>query len=199
MIKLQTEFVSGNGGFSQNPLTYKQLKRTETVALYERSFEGKVKDYEVFRIKVLPKGAQIFNAVNPDDLEQYPGASSFGKWAWSISSLKRAEEVFEELTRTPEQIAADEAAEETEEQAEIATTSDAPKRRGRVAGPKPTIIIPAIEFTVGELAEQNHVQYPIAFLFVQEAVKGGSVKFIREERRHAKGKASKIYAKAESN
>lgn len=50
------------------------------------------------------------------------------------------------------------------------------------------------EFTVSELAEKNGVQYPTAFNFLKGALESKSVKFLREERRAAKGKPSKIFA-----
>lgn len=170
MIKLETTFVSGEGGFSQDPLTYTQLKRTEKVAIYERSRNGSVKDYEVFFIKVDPKGKKIFQQVLEDDREKYPSNNSFGFTAWSFNSKVAAMRRYEQLCKEVD------APEEEEEE-------------------KP-LIIPDTEFTVGELAEKNNTNYPTAFLFVKAAVENGSVKFLREERRAAKGKASKIYAKA---
>ena len=171
MIKLETTFVSGEGGFSADPLTYKQLARTDTVAMYERSRDGKVKDYEVFRIKILPKGTKVFQTITEDDQEKYPGSSQFGFIAWSFNNLSAATRRYEELNK--------EAAGADEEEK-----------------PAKTIAVPVGEFTVGEFAEANHIPYANAFIIVKGAVENGSVKFLREERRQAKGKPSKIYAKA---
>ncbi len=170
MIQLETTFVSGEGGFSQDLLTYTQVKRTDKVALYERSRDGSVKDYEVFIIKVDPKGKKIFDQVLEDDREKYPSNNSFGFTAWSYNNKKAAEARFEQLCKEAT------APEEEEEEK--------------------TLIIPDTEFTIGELAEKNSTNYPTAFLFVKAGLEAKTIKFLREERRAAKGKASKIYAKA---
>lgn len=169
MIELEKEFVSGDGGFSTDPLTYKQLMRTKTVALYERSRDGVVKDYEVFNIKVDPKGKKIFDQVLEDDREKYPSSGVFGFSAWSFNSLGGAKARYELLVKE----------------------SEAPE-----AEEKKDLLIPVGEFTVTELAEFNHVQYPTASLFVKESLEGQIIKFLREEQRNAKGKKSKIYTKA---
>jgi hypothetical protein len=93
MKTLQTEFISGDGGFSANPLTYKQLARNQNYAIYERSRDGEVKDYEVFKIRILPKGHKIFAKILEDDEEQYPSTGQFGVSAWSFGGkfgLERA-------------------------------------------------------------------------------------------------------------
>ena len=56
MIRLEETFTSGAGGFNP-PLTYKQLCRNESVAVYERyNPDGRIKDYEVFNIQVIKRG-----------------------------------------------------------------------------------------------------------------------------------------------
>ena len=172
MIKLQTTFVSGDGGFGANPLTYTQLARTETIAVYERSRNGKPYDYEVFQIKILKKGTQVFKSIAEDDQEKYPGGSSFGKWAWSIASKERAIEQFEKLCK------GEDAPEEDEDSV------------------KKDLIIPVGEFTTNEFASSNSMEYPKAFVLMKGVIESGLIKFLREERRNAKGKLSKIYIKA---
>ncbi len=179
MIQLEKEFVSGDGGFSTNPLTYKQVKRTESVALYERSFEGKLRDYEVFIIRVDPKGkVQKFpNGITKtleDDTEKYPSSGQWGRLAWSAVTIEQAMRRFDNLVAAGIQ-----AAEEEENPT-----------------PKEAIVIPLGEFTVGELATKNNIEYAPAFLFIKAELTKGAVKFLREERRNAKGKASKIYIRA---
>jgi hypothetical protein len=56
--------------------------------------------------------------------------------------------------------------------------------------------IPDGEFSTNELADFNKVQYPIAFLFLKYALAKGMIRYVRDERRNAKGKATKIYTKA---
>jgi hypothetical protein len=171
MIKLETSFISGDGGFYQDPLTYKQLKRTHKVALYERSRNGSVKDYEVFIVKVDPKGKKIFDKVLEDDREKYPSSGQFGFLAWSYINLKSAEDRFDKLEREE-------------------NVPDGEKEK------KKELTLPFGEFTVTELAEKNKVLYPIASFFIKTALETQIIKFLREEHRAVRGKASKIYAKA---
>lgn len=168
VIKLQEKFVSGDGGFSSDPLTYTQVVRNENTAIYERSRNGKVKDYEVFHIKILPKGTQIFQTVTKEDEEKYPSTSQFGFSAWSYQTKHAAVVRYEKLNKR-----SDPAAENTPS----------------------SVIIPNVEFTVGEFAKQNSLSYANAFVFIKNAVANNFVKFVREERRNVKGKPSKIFAK----
>ena len=170
MITLETQFVSGEGGFSSNPLTYTQLARTAKVAIYERSRDGVAKDWEVIRIKILPKGTKVFKTITEDDEEKYPGSSQFGFIAWSYHSKKSAQIKYDELV----------------------------KYENGTAEPEPVkaIVAPVGEFTIAEFGENNSIKYPQAFLIVKAALANGSVKLLREERRNARGKATKIFIKA---
>ncbi len=175
MKSLETTFVSGDGGFASAPLTYHQVKRSAKCAIYERSRDGSVKDYEVFIIRVEPKGKILkfpkgITKLVEDDTENYPATSNFGRTAWSFGNLKAAERRFEELDK------AENLPEEEEE-------------------PEKTFNIPLGEFTVTEFASFNELLYPQAFLFIKEAVENKTITVLREERRALKGKKSKIYAK----
>jgi hypothetical protein len=102
MIKLEKTFVSGDGGFSNDPLTYTLVERTESAAVYERSRQGMIKDYEVFKIRVLEKGKKIFTKIVQEDTEQYPSSEQFGKTAWSYggpAAKKAALKRFKELCK----------------------------------------------------------------------------------------------------
>lgn len=173
MITLEKHFTSGEGGFSTSPRIYEQVKRNERAAIYRRSVKntGDLEGFEVFRIKIEPKGKRIFKKVLEDDIEHYPSVGEFGKCAWFVMTLERAEEIFQSI------ITKDNVEKSEPEKADV------------------SIIIPSGEFTVSELAEKNSMDYAKAAIFVKEAVGTGSVKFVREERRAAKGKASKIYIK----
>lgn len=141
MITLKTEFISGDGGFSSDPLTYKQVKRTQSIALYERSRNGKTMDYEVFIIKIDKKGKQIFDKTLEDDREKYPSNNCFGFSAWSFGNLQSAEKRFDALVKSENA--------EPEEKKEI--------------------VIPNEEFTTTELADKNKVNYITASNFIKNA------------------------------
>jgi len=183
MIKLETTFVSGEGGFSTSPgpLTYKQLARTDSVAVYQRFYaDGRPKDFETFIIKVDPKGKEqkfpggVVKVVE-DDTEKYPSASQFGRIAWSFHNEGAAMDRFERLCK----------------QADVAEAEE-----NEPSEPAKAITVPIGEFSTKELAEANGIEYPVAFLWIKTALgeTPPKIQFLREERRAAKGKPSKIYA-----
>ena len=65
---------------------FNQIKRTNTAYLYEVS-ENNVVHYEVFK----RRENKLYDCIS------YPGAESFGVWAWTCMSLERAEEMFNEI------------------------------------------------------------------------------------------------------
>ncbi len=172
MIELPKTFTSGAGGFSgAEVLTYNQVTRSKSAAVYERSKDGKVKDYEAFKIKVIPKGTAIFNGpASLDDEEHYPSNNDFGRIAYSFHG-KFAKEAalnrFKELNEEKEEI-------------------DNPS-------PEKEMKIPSVEFTTGEFAALNDTNYITASNYIKN--NPDKIKFVREERRQAKGKMSKIYKK----
>lgn len=185
MITLETEFKSGEGGFSTDPLTYKQIKRNGNLALYERSREGKAYDYELILITVVPKGTvQKFPngviKVIEDDTEHYPSTGAFGKKAWALGfNRESAEKYFEERLAKRDFIATDEPAIETE----IAEEET----------PVPVSVKVDGEFSTKEYAEKNKMDYPTAYLTIKAGLANGTIKFVREERRNTKGKATRLF------
>lgn len=208
MIELEKEFVSGEGGFSANPLTYRQLKRSKNVAIYERSRDGNPRDYEVFFIKIDPKGKEhkfpngVVKIVG-DDTEKYPTTSQWGSIAWSYNSIGVAMAKFHELVHgetssDPKQPVLKDSPEA------ILTVEDTPEENSKDTGGEgeeeeakpykgPDLLIPVGEFSTKELAEHNQVQYPIAFLFLKDQERKGKIKFTRKERRAAKGKPTSLF------
>jgi hypothetical protein len=171
MITLETEFVSGADGYSQapGPLTYKQIQRTGDVAMYQRFYaDGRPMNFEVFRIKILPKGTKVFETITEDDQEKYPGASQFGFSAWAISDHDRAVAKFNELCQ------------------EIVD-------KNSVKEAKKDLVIPIQEFTTTDFAKANSLNYIAAANWIKSAMESGKIIFLREEHRHSKGKMSKIF------
>lgn len=165
MKLLEREFVSGDGGYSAEPLVYTQVIRSDKAAVYKRSRNGKIREFEVFKIKVLPKGTKIFSQTLEDDEERYPSNGDFGKTAWSCLLEKRAMERFHELNKVKED-----------------------KKEVQFKFPKN-------EFTTNELAELNQTNYITAVNELKAALSLKKVKFVKEERRASRGKMSKIYIK----
>ena len=169
MIQLEKTFVSGEGGFNNDPLTYTQVERSETAAVYERSRNGLVKDYEVFNIKVRPKGTKIFQLVTEDDIECYPSTAQFGFNAWSYTNKGAALKRFKEL--------------------------DPVAKAEAKAKDKIVFVLPDKDFTVNDVAELNKSNYISAANFVKTEIAAARVKLVREERRNVKGQMTKIYGK----
>ena len=181
MIALEKTFESGEGGFSQNPLTYTQVIRNENYAIYERSFEGRVKDYEVIKINIIKKGTVIFKKTIEDDTERYPGSSQWGHYAWTYHDKTSALNKYNELVNYVEPV-------KTEKVVKVSTG-----RRGRVKKERPVLKVPSGEFTIKALSEYNKVPVPVATLFVKESLEGHKIKFVKELRLHKIGKPSKVY------
>jgi len=197
MIELPKEFVSGEGGFSgPDVLTYKQITRDGKFAMYSRERDGVIKDYEVITIRLVPAGTvQKFpNGVTKtidEDTEKYAVTSSWGRLAWSFSNKGGALDKLQKLVTKAEM------PDETDEDDTPAapTVPRVPGRRGRVKGARPQLSVPIVEFSVKELAEANKVDYPVAFVFVKEAIEENKIKLIRSERRSSRGKETNIYSK----
>ena len=96
---------------TKNGYLYKQIKRTDKVAIYEQSVEnenngdvGRVVAYEVFLIVIAKayslvqkhgqKQGQIYNYPAS---EKFPGNEDFGKWAWTFHTKDAAMEKFNAL------------------------------------------------------------------------------------------------------
>lgn len=206
MIKLQETFVSGVGGFTADPLTYTQLCRNEGAAVYERSRNGKIKDYEVFFIKVEPKGKKIFDQVLEDDREVYPNTSQFGHIAWSFGNIGAAMDRFKRLTQitrgqTPDPLPVIMSTHKSTVTPEPEISPEpikvAPKKTTATLDLSKVkeLNIPDGEFNAKGMAEFNSVSYPTAYLFIQAALQTGRVKFIRDQK-GGRGKPTKIYVKA---
>jgi hypothetical protein len=181
MITLEKEFVSGEGGFSQSPLIYTQIIRNDNYAVYQRSDScGKIKDYEVFRIKIQKAGLVIFQKTVMEDTECYTVTSAFGKSAWSfhgVNGKQAAINKFNELNSI----------QAVKDDEPVAV--NVPSKFNNT-----TFVFPAT-FSIKDFAETNKCEYITASLFVKEQIAAGSVKQVGEERRAAKGPMSKIYSK----
>ena len=95
MKLLETEFVQNSDKRGDNKFV--QVKRNDFAAIYQRfDMDGKPLEFEVFAVKVAG-GTEVFGRFY-EKYEQYPGAAAFGRSAWSVNSLDRAEKVFTEIT-----------------------------------------------------------------------------------------------------
>lgn len=194
MKELPLERVwTGDGRGQSDAVTHRQLKRTPKVALYEvTNKRGVVAGYEVFMVTIVEAGTPLPGGGKVEEsYERYPSANQFGRIAWAPSSLGQAERIYAGLLEGKKPCDL-EVPSNTSAEPDI--TNDEPKAK-REKKVMPTLTIPVMEFTIKELAEQNKVEYPIAFQTVKVWETEHKVKFLREERRNVKGKPSKVYGK----
>jgi len=179
MIQLEKQFVSGDGGFGANPLTYKQVVRNDKFAVYERSRDGVVKDYETIKVKILKVGTRIFKEIVAEDTERYPGTSEFGRLAWSFggqggkeAALRKYETLNKEVVEKVEKVDSEELG------AVKATVPKVNGQRGRPRVERPTLTYPATEqWVMKDLLVLNPKwSQPLAYIQLQKDVKGGVVK-----------------------
>jgi hypothetical protein len=183
MKTLQKQFESGDGGFSANPLTYRQINRTNTVAMYERSREGKILDYEVFLVKVKKKGTRIFKQILDDDVEHYPSNEQFGKIAWSFAGQNaqiNAVNKFNFLVNTPVDTQLDDSTDIIETVETIETVDQPAKKRGRKAQPRPDVTYPSTNtWTMTDILPLNpSYSQPTMYLFIQSQIKLNKIKIM---------------------
>ena len=185
MITLEKEFeTNANATGTQ---TFRQIKagtrvhvnkRTkeqsnQNVYIYQRiDKEGKTFGFEVVIPNVV-KGGTVQKFPNgttkeiEDDTEMYPGASSFGRTGWFLTSEARAEDMFDEIMKG----------------------SDSEESNGDV------IKIPDHEFAVKDYAEELGVPYTDVANWAQVQIKAGKLKVVRQERRAKRGRATNILAR----
>ena len=121
---IKTEFRwTGDGFGNANARLIKQVKRVGDVAIYERTVEnsGRQDGYEVIRI--LRHNGYTLGGQTVAPAETYPGATQFGKNAWSEATLKSAEVRFNQILATDKARA--------DEDAKAAAAGTVVKRRGR--------------------------------------------------------------------
>lgn len=162
MKKLQKEFSSNVDKVGLNKFV--QLRKENGVAMYERfNTDGSHRSYEVFSIKVIPKGAPLPNGKTVEEsYESYPGSSVFGRTAYDCRTLAQAEERFDQLV-----IKVKESAEAKEESIKSGKPNRGRKSRGEAI--KKTIAIPpkGTRFTTKFLVSNSGIPQPLLFPIIK--------------------------------
>jgi len=160
--------------------------------------KGQIFGYEVVIPHVKKAGTyKCFDAMltYDEDFEEYPGGKQFGFRGWYCGNLRMAEMFFAKKTTAP--VEEEESPEDSPEDSitEIIPSVKVEGRgRGRPRKERHMLSFPSGEWSVNELAAHNQVSYNDARTFVKE--NPTLVKYIRDERRNVKGKATQIYTKA---
>ena len=192
MKSLELEFVANYDKCGDH--TFKQLMRQGNVALYDRqSMEGRSLWHEVFVFKTIKAGTPLpgGNTV-PEDYEQYPGKSAFGKTAWAIAGgdyAKRSLAKFNELVKKAADLL-----KESEDEADADASPSVPVVK--VEKQTSSINFPAGKFTHSELAEFNGKTRSQVYFVLQDMIKAGVIISAGTRRPESgKGKACNLFEK----
>ena len=195
MIKLEKEFTENADGTGTQ--TFKLIKRTEKVAMYQRiTKDGKTFAYEVFRIKIIKAGSSFPNGMKiTEDFESYgnKGKKRFNKYSlYCCKNLNRAEEHYAKLNK--------------EEDAELPDTddddltpsvngeSDGGKRGPKAKNVKMPIPKKGEKFTMKKLMLWSGESQPTLYIRLKPLIEQGLVSIVGEVREaHTRGKAQILY------
>lgn len=173
-------------GYGSNPIVLTQIKRNNKVALYSRRAQSSktIQGYELFIVKVRCKGQALpGGGFEEEDREVYPSAQKFGKTAVFLApDLEKALARFEQMSRSPEEIEADEALERANEIVPVVT----------VKPPKVNIPIPKKEFSMREYSEELGIPYHQVANWAKAMIGEGKLEVARQEHRSARGKPLNI-------
>ena len=172
MKLLEKQFVKNCDGVGDT--TFTQLKKKEVngknIYIYSREKPNWIR-YEVFIAKQRFKGQPLpGGAVEAEDREQYPTANSFGFTAKEVTTLERAEIVFNEFISKKD----DSAPEVTQS----------------------TLNYSAGKFTMKDLLLNNPTwSQPRAYIQIQKDIKAGLIKEVdRVKNANGRGKPSVVYS-----
>ena len=169
MKKLQKEFTGNYDKVGMNKFV--QIRKENGVAIYQRfNCDGTPRSYEVFIVKVVPKGAPLPNGKTVEEsYEQYPGANAFGKTAYDCRTISQAEERFDQLV-----IKAKDSADAKEEAAKTGIRN----RGRRGASNKNIVSVPekGSKFNMKLLITNTGLAQPVLFPIVKQWEKDGLIK-----------------------
>lgn len=174
MKKLETEFVKNCDSVGNT--TFKQLRKQDGVALYERLKGDEHFCYEVFVVKTIKAGTPLPGGKKvEEDYEQYPGAAQWGKTAWSPKTLDKAEDMFDKLVK------------------KLKSEEGQPKRRGRKSKTV-NLVLPSGNFTMKMLIAETGYTQAILYPRLQKLLKEGVVVEVdRTKPENGRGKAMVVY------
>lgn len=190
MKTLEIEFTSGEGGFSATPLTYKQIVRNQDFAVYERSLNGKVRDFELIKIKVHLKGHQIFQKIVDEDTEVYPSSSQWGHFGWTYNDKNSA--LSEYKTRCNPSV----------EVQPLKPQAEETKVKGKRGRPKmynrSQVVLPhSVKFTMFDLLTKNSdYTQPSMYQEVKKMLESNVIKVVGSVKKEGqRGKPALVYKK----
>lgn len=198
MKQIETEFESNANSTGLQKfrcLKHEVSPQGKNVYLHVRTHAqghqlGKIFGYEVF-IPTITKAGTIQKFPNgitrtvEEDMENYPGASMFGRTAYFCSSLASAEKRFADMMGQVIEVE-----ESVEEEKEIVAKAPQPLK-----GKKPDLLVPVGEFTINDFAEHNKISYPTARNGLQFFLQDGEISLAKEQRVGNAKRATKFFKK----
>lgn len=170
MKLLETEFVQNSDNRGDHKFV--QVKRNEFAAMYRRyNMEGKALEFEVFAIKVAG-GTEIFGRYY-DKYEQYPGASAWGKTAFTALTEEHAERIYQEIT-TGKGSQKDGRAIEKPRVVKVKVKGG---KKGRPSAKRPAVVLPKKQFCMKDLVavNQNGWGQPTLYIEVKRLLKAKQI------------------------
>jgi len=156
MKTLSTEFTMNADKCGEQ--IFRQMRKSDGVAMYQRIRRDGNYGYEVFIIKTIKAGTALPGGKSvAEDYEQYPGAAQWGKTAWSPRGRGAADEKFDALVKR------------------LRSEVGQPKRRGRKATASSKFVVPSGKFTMKMLIEQTGMTQPVLYIRLQKLIKEGKV------------------------
>ena len=151
MKKLQKEFTGNYDKVGMNKFV--QLRKENGVAMYQRfNTDGSPRSYEVFIVKVIPKGAPLPNGKTVEEsYESYPGSAQL------VEKVKISAEAKEESIKTGK-----------------------PNKGRRISSNKKTVSIPSkgTKFTTKFLVTNTGIAQPILFPIIKNWEKSGLIQAV---------------------
>jgi hypothetical protein len=189
MKTLKESFLANHDHCGQH--SFELVKRTDSVAMYKRTNNGRVFGYEVFKIKLRLKGQPFPNgSVESEDRECYPGTSSFGKTAWFFPSESVANIKYDLLVNGPVTKAKME---------NVIKKSSSTGKRGRPKKTPVNLSFPDSEFTLNDLIKINSslkIKRSTLYIQVRNLVKCDVINIVGETKSQSgRGKPMKVYQK----
>jgi len=168
--------------------TFTQVRREGNICMYRRNRvdNDRLHTVEVFVTRVVKAGSPLpGGGTVAEDYEQYPGASSFGRTAWSTGDIKGGELIFERLLK--KQIAVEEADTNETELVPVARVVQ-PK------GERRALNWPTVPFTQKDLAAFNHIDnYKEVYTDLQRALATNHVRVCEQVKEVNRGRAAKMF------
>lgn len=172
--------------------TFTQVRREGMICMYRRDrVENKrLHSVEVFITKVVKAGSPLpGGGTVAEDYEQYPGASSFGRTAWSTASIEGGNLIFERLLSKAAPVAGVEVeSDETETELVPVVKVSQPK------GERRAIRFPEGPFTQKDLAAFNNISnYKEVYTDLQRALANGTLRVAEQVKEVNRGRAAKMF------